>query len=503
MPARKRTEQMSDFSEFILQYENDDTDRLLLNREKYSGIDITIAVNTILCRRKLKAKVPLFYSEPSLIYPLRLSAEQCSSEETARYKTQLIQSILSENISHEKLRIADLTGGLGVDCAAFAAIADKVLYNEMNRELAEAARHNFKILGLDNIMVCNKMLVPQGNPETDAAPSGMLSGMEAPPEEQPAGIEASPEELLSGFRPDIVFLDPARRTGDGRKVFLIEECVPDVLALRDGIFIHSRHILLKLSPMADISMAASRLGSTCREIHVVSCGGECKELLIWMDREWQGEYSVTACELHGSGNGIFTFRADEEKNAVPAIAARNVFERPGFLLFEPGKSLMKAGAFNLLSERYGLRKLARSTHYYIMEDCGMPDETGAPEKSAGRKMSGGPPLSAGLGKMGKFFRVTSGMPLDKRSVKEAGAAFPNADVTARNIRMDTETLRKKLSANAPRASMPSKDLSRMQKSGIVQEKQPAGKPEHIHIFGLKSDTAGDLLITAIRLERQM
>lgn len=476
---------MEKLAEFVAEHLNDDTARLMLDRAKWPDTDIKLAVSCIESRRKLRGKVSEWYNEPRLVFPAKLSAEQCSSSATAAYKASFAARIAAATgPDGAAWRLADLTGGLGVDSWFFSKSAEKVLYCEMKPELCAAAEYNFKVLGAGNITVRNCMIVPS----------------------------ACGEAVLSEFAPDIVYLDPARRGEGGRKVFLIEECVPDVLSLRDEIFTHSRNILLKLSPMADISMAASRLGGTCREIHIVSCGGECKELLIWMDREWNGEYSVTACELHGSGCGIFTFLPDEEKSAVPEIAARNDFEQPGFLLFEPGKSLMKAGAFNLLSERYGLRKLGKSTHYYIMDDvaCGKPDATDAPEKSAGRemscesvlpagrKMSGKSSPSAGLGEMGKFFRVTGCRPLDKRSIKEAGAAFPDADVTARNIPMDTEALRKKLSANAPKASASSKCPNQMQKPHTAQENRQTGKPEQIHIFGLKSDTAGNLLLTTHR-----
>lgn len=470
---------MKKLAEFVAEHLHDDTSRLILDRKKWPGIDMDLAVNCIISRRKLRDKVKEWYNEPMLVFPAKLSAEQCSSSATAAYKASIASRIASASgKSGAPWRIADLTGGLGVDSWFFSKVAEKVLYCEMKPELCKAAEYNFNVLGAENIIVKNCMIAPSACTEPaednacDVGPATSGCNAEA--------ASASPSAVLSGFSPDIVYLDPARRGEGGRKVFLIEECVPDVLALREEIFSHSRHILLKLSPMADISMAALRLGGTCREIHAVAHGGECKELLIWLDREWSGGYSVTACELHGEDKCTFTFRPEEEKNAIPAIAVRNVFEQPGFLLFEPGKSLMKAGAFNLLSERFGLRKLARSTHYYIMEDAAISSE---------------------LDKMGKFFRVLGSRPLDKRSIKEAGAAFPNADVTARNIPMDTETLRKKLSACAPKANASSKchDSGKTQDPATGQDRQLNFKTEDIHIFGLKSDTAGNLLITTVRL----
>ncbi len=266
------------FADFILQHEGDDPVRLLLARDKYPEVDIDLAVTTLEVRRKLRTKVPEWYAVPSLIYPFRLSGEQCSSSETARYKAKVCGSSLVPEPSlcdpshkwappsyaaegghrfgdqtapaNERLKIADLTGGMGVDAWAFAKVAKEVLYNEMQVELARATELNFKELGVENVRFRNCRVEP-----------GKVA------------------EVLDGFRPDVIFLDPARRAGDGRKVFLIEECQPDVLGLLPELFEASRYVLLKLSPMADITMACKRLGAHVKEGHVVAAGGECKELL--------------------------------------------------------------------------------------------------------------------------------------------------------------------------------------------------------------------------------
>ena len=213
-------------------------------------------------------------------------------------------------------------------------------------------------------------------------------------------------------------------------------------------------------------MVCERLGQCCREVHVVAMGGECKELLIWMDREWSDEYTITAVELPSHFDSIyhrehsesisqasetdakatFCFTPSEEKAAQTSIATKEDITQANFL-FEPGKALMKAGAFNTLCHRFGLKKLGRSTHYYII---------------------GKEELVSGLG---KTYQIISQGPLDKRSIKAAGAAYPKSEVTARNIPMDTETLRKKL--------------------GITSG-------DDAHIFGLKSDTAGNLLFITRR-----
>lgn len=426
-------------TQFVSEHLEDDTSRLLLSRGRWPHIDMDLAVACIESRRKLKGKVQEWYDNTSLIFPAKLSAEQCSSSATASYKSALAERIASA----DGWKIADLTGGLGVDSWFFSRRAGKVLYNEMQPGLCKAASHNFKALGACNIEVSNHAVSSDPVPET---------------------AEASPSSILGSFSPDVVYMDPARRGEGGKKVFLIEECTPDVLNLKDEIFTVSRHILIKLSPMADISMVCSRLGETCREVHVVAYGGDCKELLIWMDREWKEEYSVHAIELPtdfpASQQSVFTFLPSEEKNASDNVNMATCHcedtvsgNLPGktLYLFEPGKALMKAGAFNLVSIRMEIAKLGKSTHYYLLES----------EEQIAR-----------LRGLGKVYRILKCEPLDKRTMKAAGKDFPKAEVTARNIPMDTDTLRKKL--------------------GVTSG-------DDAHIFGLKSDLCGNILLCTKRV----
>ena len=418
---------MKQLTAFVQEHITDDLTRLGLDRKKWPDIDMDLAVSCIQSRRKLKGKVQDWYMNPDLIFPVGLSAEQCSSTATGIYKSEVASKIAEG----KAFRLADLTGGLGVDSWYFSKKAEQVWYHEMQEKLCMAAEHNFQSLKAENIVVRN-----------------MISTQE------------TIDSILSEACPDIVYMDPARRGEGGKKVFLIEECTPDVMTLKEQIFRHCRHILLKLSPMADITMACSRLGHTCREVHIVATGGECKELLIWMDREWAGEYTITAVELPAGypdmDPATFSFSGSEEKIATASTRPRNDVmlssraESRDLFLFEPGKALMKAGCFNLIANRFGLMKLGVSTHYYVTEDAAKADE---------------------LKPYGKVYMIISVQPLDKRSIKAAGASYPRAEVTARNIPMDTETLRKKLGVS----------------SG-----------DDAHIFGLKSDTLGNLLLITRR-----
>ncbi len=415
------------FADFILQHETDDPVRLLLARDKYPEVDIDLAVTTLEVRRKLRTKVPEWYAVPSLIYPFRLSGEQCSSSETARYKAWLASSLRLEGVPPQtvasrplppqaagpsllcgrgwpqvsggtpsSLNVADLTGGMGVDAWAFAQVAKEVLYNEMQVELVRATELNFRELGVENVRFRNCRVEP-----------GKVG------------------EVLDGFRPDVVFLDPARRAEDGRKVFLIEECQPDVLGLLPELFVASRYVLLKLSPMADITMACKRLGAHVKEVHVVAAGGECKELLFLLDRDWEGAPATFIVE----GGAVMEIPGqagnDEDSQAGndgPSLVISTGAKRSGEIwLFEPGKALLKAGAFDLPCARFGLTKLGQHTHLYVGE--AVPED---------------------LRPFGKVFEVLEVLPLNNRTMKEAGKRLPQAEVTARNVPMTSDLLRKKL-----------------------------------------------------------
>ena len=317
---------------------------------------------------------------------------------------------LAEVTEPKNGKVADLTGGLGVDSWAFSEVAEEVLYNEMNPELAAAARHNFQALGATNIFIRN----------CEATADSL-------------------EEILGDFKPDVIFMDPARRDSVGKKVFLLEDCSPDVLKMLPQMFETSRFILLKISPMADITMVVERLdrtyesfldenhkggwnGQWVREVHVVASCGECKELLILLDREWRNGYSLT-CREDG---GTLTFTSEEIAGAK-AVYPDSTFAR---IIFEPGKSLTKAGVFNAVCERFGLVKLARFTHLYTI---GEPLSDSELEQR-----------TAPLKDFGKVFYVKEILPLNKATMKDVGKRYPHSEVSAKNIPMSSDELRVRL-----------------------------------------------------------
>ena len=442
---------MDSFEKFIVENGNADTVRLVMACKEWpvpedaelAELDAkSLAVNTIEGRRRLRKKLPEWVECTGLVYPSSLCAEQCSSSDTARYKASIVQRIFNEYVgavasmvgdpcrttgsaTENKMvtepaevtigtrktgRIADLTGGLGVDSWAFSEVAEEVLYNEMNPALAAAARHNFKALGVTNIFIKNS-----------EATSDSL------------------KDIFGDFRPDVIFLDPARRDSAGKKVFLLEDCSPDVLKILPELFGISRFVLLKLSPMADITMAVERLdrtyeeylekasgkgwnGQWVREVHVVASGGECKELLILLDGEWNEGYSLT-CREDGK---TLTFKPEEITKAKAGYPD-STFART---IFEPGKSLTKAGVSNAICERFGLVKLARFTHLYTISE---PLSDSESEQR-----------TAPLKDFGKVFYVKEILPLNKSSMKDVGKRYPHSEVSAKNIPMSSDELRTRL-----------------------------------------------------------
>ncbi len=400
--------------DFILAHEADDLGKLALARDRYAGEveDFDLALTTLEVRRKLREKVPQWYAVPSLRYPLRISGEQCSSSETAKYKASVARAAASG-------RIADLTGGLGVDSWAFAQVFDQVLYNEMRPELADAARRNFAALGLDNVRVTCAELVAERHPVKPGVTASSCPTPPAPSCPTPIG------HLLGDFQPDILFLDPARRASDGRKVFRLEDCQPDVLQLLPELLAACPLVLLKLSPMADISLVCKQLGCV-KAVHVVGAEGECKELLLLLERGYAGPYTLTVCSNGAVAEIVPAAMCGETPDQVGGdVSVMPDFDRasPSWL-FEPGKALLKAGAFDWPC-RFGLQKLGQHTHAYVSAE----------------------PVGE-LKPFGKWYQLLEVVPLNNRSIKEIGRRYPGADVTARNIPITSEALRAKLSKNA-------------------------------------------------------
>lgn len=354
--------------------------------------------------KRLALKLPEwapFASE--LVIPSRLSCEQCSSSQTASYKAQLACRIVSPESCNESVkdargndcgledtssapglgRLADLSGGIGADSWAFASSGFTVLYNEMNADIANAAKHNFELLGCHGIVVNNSELVPGG-----AA------------------------SLLGDFVPDIIYLDPARRSETGGKVFRLEDCSPNLLLLKDELLHICRHLMVKLSPMADIALICSQLGDSVREVHIVGANGECKELLLWMDREHAGNYEIVCGDLRFSPS---------EESLSEAVYAASESDFTDKYLYEPSACILKAGCFKLLCNKFALRKVGISTQLYVSDS-----------------------VTEELQSSGKYFKIKQIVPFSGKMLSALAKEYPRCEVTARNLPISSDEMRSRM-----------------------------------------------------------
>lgn len=366
--------------DFIVSNEGADVTRLLLGKAP-QGVNLPLCCKCIQAREKMKIKAPLWYSNPSLAYPFAVSVEQGSSQATALFKQKIISGLLNSS-----LITADLTGGMGIDSFFISRIASKHYYFERNAELCAATEYNFRQLGAGNIEVSNRDIT-----DDDCAALRELEGK---------GIS-------------LLYIDPARRTASGGKAILLQDYEPNVIELQERLFAVSRHILVKVSPMADIKLNLRHLPHTAA-VYIVAVANECKELLFLLDREAvNNDVDIISISLDTNGlKNELRFRPGEEEAAEATYATEL-----GKYLYEPGKAILKGGAYKLISQRYGCRKLAPSTHLYTSDEI----------------IEGFP---------GKIFKVEEVVPFNKKSLKEVASKHPKADLTARNFPMDTNALKK-------------------------------------------------------------
>lgn len=316
---------------FALAHREDDVGRLLLGHAP-AGVHVARAVQQIEGWRTARHKLPTWAACDDILYPPRLAMEQCSSEATARYKASIVESRLADyqtsdfRLTPTPSSLTDLTGGFGVDCAFMAAALDEVTYVERNPDLCAIATANFKALGLHHIRTV----------------SGDGSKV----------LEQLPMQ-------DWIYLDPARRDGAGRKMVSLADCEPDVVRLMPLLHNHARRVMVKCSPMLDITQALRQLTSM-QEVHVVSVQNECKEL-IFVTSDVPIVHAVSL-RTDGSVESDCTFTPSDEQACQPAYA-----DVIGRWLYEPNAALLKAGCFKLPAVRYGLQKLHPNSHLYTSD----------------------------------------------------------------------------------------------------------------------------------------
>lgn len=305
---------------FIEEHRNDDVRKLALQARKYPEVEMNAAITQIAGRQSIAQKVPSWHAITGLLYPPHLSLEQCSSEITATYKSSLLSGET----------FADLTGGFGIDCAFLSRKFSKAAYVERQEILCEIARHNFSRLGLTHIDVHHQ--------------------------ESEAYLQKMPPV-------DCLFVDPARRDHRGGKTVAVSDCEPDVSRLEELLLAKSRKVLIKLSPMLDLTLALQSLPHTC-EVHIVSVQNECKELLLLLQSRPAGEVPIHCINFAGGEKEVqsYCFTQQEESRAE-AICT----QEPEAYLYEPNASVLKAGAFKSIAQRFSVRKLHPNSHLYTSE----------------------------------------------------------------------------------------------------------------------------------------
>ena len=305
-------------------------EELALQRKRYAHLsdeEWRWMLQQVEGRQRTHDKLPTFAQIEDWWYPVRLSCEQCSSEATARYKTAIIRQL-----GEKQDILIDLTGGYGVDTYFLSEQTTQAHYVERNEELCRIAQHNFQI--------ANKPIHVHNTSAEDFLAQYSMAG-----------------SVSSDVKKEVVvYLDPARRDAHGGKVFRIEDCEPNIIKILPSLRAISNTILIKFSPMLDITSALQSLGNEW-DVHVVALHNEVKEIIFVT-----GYNRIHAVNILHEGNDQFSFTRSEEKSALCAMADC-ICE----YIYEPNAAIIKAGAFRLVSERYQLHKLDHNTHLYTAD----------------------------------------------------------------------------------------------------------------------------------------
>ena len=311
--------------DFIREHADADVRQLALQGKKNPEVDMTYALEQIAGRQKSKTKLPSWAKVDGIVYPPHISMEQCSSEQTARYKAEVV---MSAN------RFVDLTGGFGVDFSFIAKKFKHAVYVERQEHLCDITSENFRLLGLDNAEVVNADGIEYLHQIDDA---------------------------------DLIFIDPARRDDNGGRTYGIADCTPNVLEVLDELMQKTDVLLLKLSPMLDWRKAVKDIGGAS-EVHIVSVDNECKELLIMVKHDAQ-PIKVVCVNLLSNGNReVFEFGESESHfNDGELNSPRLNPQFESHYLFEPNASIMKAGCFDELQARYPIAQLDNNSHLFVSD----------------------------------------------------------------------------------------------------------------------------------------
>lgn len=369
-------------AEFIREYRERDIRQLALQANRFPDVDMPYALDQIQGWQIARRKLPKWAACDGVIFPPHLSMEQCSSEPTAQYKLNLAME-WAERVGHAS-RMTDLTGGFGVDFSFTSCAFAAATYVERNEQLCHIVEHNLPLLGLNNATV----------------------------------VCADAVEYLSTVEPQtMLFLDPARRDEHGAKTVMLADCTPDVVQLLPKLLEKSRFTMLKLSPMLDWHKAVDDLQGTVREVHIVSVGGECKELLLVLSTVVESELKVYCADLSIASDPSSLFVYTPGSSAP--VANSKLKTQHSTFLHEPNASIMKAGCFDELAAAYGVSPVSRNSHLFLSDE----------------------PVEGFPGRSFVVERVTT---MNKGELRKTLAGIEKANIATRNFPLTVAELRKRL-----------------------------------------------------------
>lgn len=369
-------------AEFIREYRERDIRQLALQANRFPDVDMPYALDQIQGWQIARRKLPKWAACDGVIFPPHLSMEQCSSEPTAQYKLNLAME-WAERVGHAS-SMTDLTGGFGVDFSFTSCAFAAATYVERNEQLCHIVEHNLPLLGLNNATV----------------------------------VCADAVEYLSTVEPQtMLFLDPARRDEHGAKTVMLADCTPDVVQLLPKLLEKSRFTMLKLSPMLDWHKAVDDLQGTVREVHIVSVGGECKELLLVLSTVVESELKVYCADLSTASAPSSLFVYTPGSSAI--VANSKLKTQNSKFVHEPNASIMKAGCFDELAAAYGVSPVSRNSHLFLSDE----------------------PVEDFPGRSFVVERVTT---MNKGELRKALVGIEKANIATRNFPLTVAELRKRL-----------------------------------------------------------
>ena len=370
--------------DFIRQHADDDVRKLALRGAKDAEVDLQMALQQIAGRQTARRKLPSWAAVEGIVYPPHLNMEQCSSEQTARYKASLTPIPSPKGEGSDVF--VDLTGGFGVDFYWMSQGFKQRVYVEQNDSLCTISSHNFEVLGHKCSVCC-----------CDTAT--YLSTMP---------------------HVDLIYMDPARRNEHGGRAYGIEDCSPNVLELLPLLMEKANRVMLKLSPMLDWRKAVEDL-KYVSEVHIVSVDNECKELLLLLDQERSADLRVVcvnddSCFEFFPGQGKIV---PEERNGFSLGEKRPFAIGETAFLYEPNASIMKAGCFEELEQRFPVQQISQNSHLFLssVEIEDFP---------------------------GRRFQISSISSMNKQELRTALKEVERANISVRNFPLSADQLRKKL-----------------------------------------------------------